>query len=83
MLKAILFLKGQHSTAATLLITLGVGYFVLCFARKEEKLLKKIGYIIGVTIVSISCLMMLGKSVFKAYTILNQGSESVLSLEKS
>ena len=66
-------MKGQTSPAAILSVALGIGYLVLCFARKEEKLLKKLGYAIGVLIIAISGLMILGKAIVKAHTVYKHG----------
>jgi len=39
------------STAAVLLIALGIGYIVLCFSKKESQPLKIVGYITGFFII--------------------------------
>ncbi len=43
-----------------LLIALGVGYLVIFFAKKEEKWLRAIGYIIGVIIIISATIYLLG-----------------------
>ena len=39
---------------ALLLIALGIGYLVVCFAHKEKKALRVSGYIVGFTIILLS-----------------------------
>ena len=40
--------------AILLLIALGMGYLVLVFAKKEEKALKSLGYLLGIFIIAVS-----------------------------
>jgi len=43
-----------------LLIALGFGYIVLYLAKREEKKLQFLGYIIGVTIITLSLIYLVG-----------------------
>lgn len=52
-----MFIKGTEE--AMVLIALGVGYFVLYFAKREEKTNRILGYIIGCGIVFFCCLLLL------------------------
>ena len=47
--------------ASTLLIALALGYIVCVLAKKEEKALKSIGYIIGTSIIIVSSVLILAK----------------------
>ena len=40
--------------AILLLISMGMGYLVLVFAKREEKVLKILGYLIGIFIIAVS-----------------------------
>lgn len=45
---------------ALLLIALGMGYFVLYFAKREEKILQAVGYVAGSLIILLASLYLLG-----------------------
>ena len=49
------------TSVATLLIALALGYIVCSLAGKEEKGLKRIGYLLGTGIILISGILILGK----------------------
>lgn len=40
--------------AILLLISLGIGYLVIIFAKREERALKGLGYLIGTLIIAVS-----------------------------
>ena len=50
-------------SASMFLITMGVGYGVLCMAKKETKLLKILGNTIGIVLIALS-LLFLAKELF-------------------
>jgi Na+/phosphate symporter len=51
------FIKGTEE--AMVLIALGMGYFVLYFAKREEKANRILGYAIGCGIIFFCCLLLL------------------------
>lgn len=52
---------------ALLLIALGSGYIVLYLAKREEKGLQFIGYMIGVIIIALSLIYLVGHILTQAY----------------
>lgn len=56
-----LFFSG--TAAATTLIALALGYIVCYLAKREDKALKTVGYVIGVFIIALSAILLVGKSV--------------------
>lgn len=55
-------------TRAFLLIALALGYIVCSLANKEEKALRKAGYVIGISIIVLSSLLILGNLFLEATT---------------
>jgi multisubunit Na+/H+ antiporter MnhB subunit len=51
---------------ALLLISLGIGYFVLYFAKREEKLLQFVGYVAGCLIITLATIYLLGNLYLQA-----------------
>lgn len=49
---------------ALLLVALGIGYFVLYFAKREEKTLQLVGYAIGCIIITLAASYMLLNSLW-------------------
>jgi hypothetical protein len=49
---------------AILLIALGIGYVVLYFAKREEKVLQVVGYIVGSAIILLATLYLIGNIYF-------------------
>jgi len=45
--------------AILLLICLGIGYLVIVFAKKEEKALRSLGYLLGFFIIAVSIVFIL------------------------
>jgi hypothetical protein len=45
--------------AILLLISLGIGYLVIVFAKKEKKALKVLGYLLGTFIITVSIVFIL------------------------
>ena len=45
--------------AILLLISLGIGYLVIVFAKKEKKALKMLGYLLGTFIIAVSIVFIL------------------------
>lgn len=58
MLSRLIFSKSE---SGTLFIALTLGYLVFYFAKREEGLLKKLGYSIGVLVIAASLILLLGK----------------------
>ncbi len=52
------------SPITTLLMALGIGYIVLCLARRENQPLKIAGYIVGVFIILISIVFIFNTVIF-------------------
>lgn len=51
-----------NGTAA--LMALGLGYIVCYLANREEKNLRKVGYVIGIFMIITSCLLILAKAAW-------------------
>jgi uncharacterized membrane protein affecting hemolysin expression len=51
---------------AVLLIVLGLGYIVCYLAKKEDKFLKTLGYLIGTFLMALSALVILASMVLDA-----------------
>ena len=50
-----------YSNGTIALVALAVGYIVCILAKKETGTLKKIGYIIGVSVIAVSSVIVIGK----------------------
>lgn len=51
---------------ATLLIALGLGYIVCYLAKREDKFLKTLGYLIGTFVIALSALIILANIILDA-----------------
>lgn len=50
---------------ALLLIALGFGYIVLYLAKREEKRLRFVGYLLGITIIVFAVIYMIGNTLIQ------------------
>ena len=51
----------SHGSGVTALVALALGYIVCILAGKEKGILRKAGFLIGISIIAISSMLIVGK----------------------
>lgn len=54
----------RNLQGSTLMIALSLGYIVLVLAKKEQKNLKKIGYLIGIFVIAVCSVLLIAKTLW-------------------